>query len=30
MATEFEKRDQQSEIKQLIIKGKEQGFLTYA
>ncbi|MBL0028381.1 MAG: RNA polymerase sigma factor RpoD [Rhodanobacteraceae bacterium] len=30
MATEFEKRDQQSEIKQLIIKGKEQGYLTYA
>jgi RNA polymerase primary sigma factor len=30
MATEFEKRDQQSEIKQLITKGKEQGFLTYA
>ncbi|MBP9153766.1 MAG: RNA polymerase sigma factor RpoD [Xanthomonadales bacterium] len=30
MAIEFEKRDQQSEIKQLIIKGKEQGFLTYA
>ncbi len=31
MATEFvEKRDQQSEIKQLITKGKEQGYLTYA
>ncbi|MBK8283685.1 MAG: RNA polymerase sigma factor RpoD [Ahniella sp.] len=30
MAGEFEPRDQQSEIKQLITKGKEQGYLTYA